>query len=261
MQHKPKKRLGQNFLVDKNLQRKIIVSCELRPCDVVLEIGSGRGELTRLIVDKVKLLYALELDKALCEVLRDEFKTLPNIKVLNFDILRLDLASYFVEPQDKIKVIGNIPYYITTPIIERLLKYRRFIDAIFLTVQKEVGRRITASAGSKEYGALSCFVQYYTEAKILFTLKNTCFSPSPKVDSCFLRLDIKKNLPLDAQKELFFFRVVRASFNQRRKTLRNSLKDIFPKEKLGLYFSKYGLDVNVRPEELSLPDFINLINT
>jgi len=260
MQYKPKKRLGQNFLVDKNLQKKIILNCGIRPVDTVLEIGSGRGELTRLIADKAKLLYALELDSSLCGALREEFKTLCNVKIINQDILRLDLSGYFTDLQNRIKVIGNIPYYITTPIIEHLLKYRQYIDSIFLTVQKEFGARMVASPGSKEYGALSCFVQYYTEAKILFTLKNTCFSPVPKVDSCFLRLDMRKDLPLDAERERFFFRVVRAGFNQRRKTLRNSLKGIFLKEKLDLFFAKYGLDVNIRPEDLSRQDFINLIN-
>ncbi len=261
MRHKPKKGLGQNFLVDKNLQRKIISACEFEPFDTVLEIGPGRGELTKLIADKVLLLYALEIDGSLCGALREEFKDSPNVKIIHQDILRSKPQDYLGKPGQKIKVIGNIPYYITTPIIEHLLKYREYIATVFLTVQKEFGRRMTAAAGSKEYGSLSCFVQYYAEAAILFNLKNTCFFPAPKVDSCFLRLNIKKELPLDAERERLLFRVVRAGFNQRRKTLRNSLKGVLPRGKLDLYFSRYGLDANTRPEELSCQDFINLINT
>ncbi|MEI6631257.1 MAG: 16S rRNA (adenine(1518)-N(6)/adenine(1519)-N(6))-dimethyltransferase RsmA [bacterium] len=258
---KYKKSLGQNFLSDKNLQRKIVAGCSFKDTDTVLEIGPGLGALTRIIADKVGLLYAVEIDKALCRALEEEFKNSPNVKIIHQDILKLELPGYFIKPKEKIKVVGNIPYYISTPIIECLIKYRRNIEEAFLTLQKEFAKRIVAHPGSKDYGSLSCFVQYYARAKILFTLKKNCFFPVPKIDSCFLRLNMKDELPLDQAKEKEFFKVVRASFNQRRKTLRNSLEGVFSKARLGLFFTKYNIDKNTRPEELSPQDFINLINS
>ncbi|MBM3255687.1 MAG: ribosomal RNA small subunit methyltransferase A [Candidatus Omnitrophica bacterium] len=258
---KYKKSLGQNFLVDKNLQRKIAAGCSFKDTDTVLEIGPGRGALTRIIADKVKLLYAVEIDKDLCRHLEEEFKNSPNIKIIHHDILKLELPGYFIKPKEKIKVVGNIPYYISTPIIERLLKYRQNIEEAFLTLQKEFAKRIVAKPGSGDYGSLSCFVQYYAQAQILFTIKKNSFFPVPKVDSCFLRLNMKDKLPLGPEKEKEFFRVVRAAFNQRRKILRNSLQGVIPQSRLDHLFSKYNINKNTRPEELSQSDFINLINS
>jgi 16S rRNA (adenine1518-N6/adenine1519-N6)-dimethyltransferase len=252
MYTKPKKRLGQNFLVDKNIQRKIIASCELKPKDTVLEIGSGRGELTQAIAGQANSVYALEFDSGLCGILQDELKNYPNVKIINRDILKFNIKRHFS------KVIGNIPYYITTPIIAHLLKHRDKINTIFITVQKEFAARITARPGSKEYGALSCFVQYFAQAQNLFLIKKTCFSPMPKVDSCFLRLRIRKERALKLKDEQVFFKIIRAAFNKRRKTLRNSLEGIVTQEKLDMFFKEYGIDYNIRPEKLTLENFANL---
>lgn len=253
---RPSKRLGQNFLVDKNIQRKIIAACEFDSSDTVLEIGAGRGELTRLIAAKARRVWALEIDKDLLPVLEENLEDITNVKVISGDILRFN----FRQIKSKVKAFGNIPYYITTSIIEHLLKYRDLIDVVFLTVQKEFAKRITALPGSKDYGSFSCFAQYYTQPKILFTIHKGSFRPQPKVDSCFLRLEIRRKPAVKVENEKSLFKIIRASFNQRRKTLRNSLKGIIPLPKLQLFFNRYHIDPNIRPEALALQDFANLAN-
>lgn len=261
MHIKPKKSLGQNFLIDKNIQKKIIESCGLKTSDVVLEIGAGKGELTGLISDKVDIVYALEIDPCLCSILKDKFKDNRRAKIVNQDILEFNLKRHFAKCKDKIKVIGNIPYYITTPIIEYLLRFKAKINSVFITVQKEFARRIIARPGSKDYGAFSCFVQYYTEPKVIFQIKKTCFLPAPEVDSCFLKMNIRQGLVLSRKQEKLLFKIVRSAFNQRRKTLRNSLNGVIPAQKLNTFFSNYNICRDIRPEKLSLNDFINLANT
>lgn len=253
----PKKKLGQNFLIDKNIQRKIICVCELKPQDTVLEIGAGRGELTSLIADNVAKVYAAEIDPQLCNILKGHLKKYKNVKIINQDILKFNLRRYLGKSQ-KIKVIGNIPYYIATPIIEHLLKYRDKIDSIFITVQKEFAKRLIAQSGSKDYSSLSCFVQYYTKPKFLFLIKKTCFRPQPLIDSCFLRLEIREGSVVKVKNERLFFKIIRAAFNQRRKTLRNSLKSVISRQKLDSFFKRYNIDQNIRPEDLTLNDFANL---
>jgi 16S rRNA (adenine1518-N6/adenine1519-N6)-dimethyltransferase len=250
---KPKKRLGQNFLIDKNLQKKIVQAAEFIGSDTVLEIGSGRAELTRLIAAVAGKVYALEIDRSLCAIMQDTLKDYGNIIIINRDILKLDLEKYFDKTETKIRIIGNIPYYITTPIIEHLLKYRNKIKDIFITVQKEFAERLTANPGPKEYGSLTCFVQYYMQPKYLFTLRKSCFRPVPEVDSALIRLDIRQEPAVKVKSEELLFKIIRAAFNQRRKTLKNSLKGILPTESLGK-FSK------ARPEDLSLGDFAHLAN-
>lgn len=257
---KPKKSLGQNFLTDKNILRKIIDACDFKLSDIVLEIGAGQGELTGFIADRVKELYAVELDSALYQALKNKFRDYKNVRLVNQDILKLPLRRYFGRLKSKIKVVGNIPYYITTPILERLLEFSDLIDAIFMTVQKEFAKRAMAMAGSKVYGRLSCFVQYYTEPEACFLVKKGSFLPKPKVDSCFLRLKIRRTPPFKVRNERLFFKVIRAAFGQRRKTLRNSLEGTTALEKLALFFKRYNIDNNIRPEDLSLEDFANLVN-
>lgn len=260
MRIKPKKKLGQNFLIDKNVQKKIIAACELRPGEVILEIGAGRGELTNLISDKVAKVFAVELDSDLCQTLRDRFSICPNVEIINCDILKLDIANFFKKIKRRIKIIGNIPYYITSPLIEHLLKFKNKIEVIFITVQKEFAKRIVAKPGSKDYGSFSCFVQYYAETKNIFFIKKGCFFPSPKVDSCFLRLDIRERPIFKLKNKKFFFNIIRTAFNKRRKMLKNSLKDTISSAKLSIFFEKYNKPANIRPEQLSLKDFANLAN-
>ena len=258
MHFKPKKRLGQNFLIDKNIQRKIIDCLELKFSDIVLEIGAGRGELTWFIAGGVNKAYALEIDAALCRTLKVNLKDYSNAEIINQDVLNLNFRKYFGKLKNKIKVFGNIPYYISSSIIEYLIKFRDKIEVIFITVQKEFAKRITAVPGSKVYGAFSCFVQYYFEPKIILNIKKTCFLPKPKVDSCLVRLGVLKLPRVRPKDEKLFFKVIRAAFSKRRKTLRNSLSGIISLQKLDKFFNKNSIDSNIRPEDLSLEDFANL---
>ncbi len=258
---RPKKSLGQNFLIDKNIRKKIISSATFDKLDVVLEIGSGRGEVTQSIASEVKKVYALEMDSRLLGILENNLKGFDNVKIIHQDILKFDFGEFFKKAKFKIKIFGNIPYYITTPIIEYLFKYRHKISAIFLTVQKEFAERAIASPGSKKYGSLSCFIQYYTKPEILFTIKKNSFAPPPKVDSVFLKLEVLETPSVKADDEDKFFKIIRASFNQRRKTLRNSLEGVIEQQKLEIFFKRRRVNPDIRPEDLSLQDFTALANT
>jgi len=258
MRIKPKKSLGQNFLIDKNIQNKIISCAELSSTDTVLEIGPGQGALTGLLCQKAAKVYAVEIDRNLCGVLTEKFAHSRNISIINADFLKFDLRS--LAPGSKLKIIGNIPYYITSPIIEHLLFYRDRIQDIYLMVQKEFAQRMSARPGSKVYGSFSCFVQYYTEPEILFLIKKNSFHPAPKVDSCFLKLTLRTEPPVQVKSENSLFRIIRAGFQQRRKTLKNSLEKLVPADKLDKFFREYDLNPKIRPEDLSLYDFANLAN-
>ncbi len=261
MHIKPKKSLGQNFLIDPNIQRKIVQACELLPTDTVVEVGSGRGELTKSLAGRVKRVFALELDGRLIETLENNLRDHPNVSILNQDVLKVDLGPIINNiGKGELVVIGNIPYYITTPIIERLFSYKDAIDRIFLTVQKEFARRIVAPPGSKDYGSFSCFVQYHARAEILFTIKRTCFRPAPKPDSAFIKLKVLSLSHFSVKDEARLFKIIRLAFGQRRKTLRNSLEGALTQEKLRRFFEESPFDKNVRPEVLGLEDFIRLAN-
>jgi 16S rRNA (adenine1518-N6/adenine1519-N6)-dimethyltransferase len=257
---KPKKRLGQNFLIDKNIQKKLIAIYCLKDSDHVLEIGAGYGELTKLIATNAGFIYAIEIDRQLCTILKENTKAYSNIKIINQDFLKFSLSNCFKDNKDPLTVIGNIPYYITTPIIEKLFNYKEKIKTIFIAVQKEFAMRVCADPGSKEYGSFSCFAQYHSIPKIHFLIKKTCFKPSPKVDSCLLELKIRQSPVCQVKDEKLFFKVIRTSFNQRRKTLRNSLQGLISKGKLNEFFKGYSIDFNIRPESLSLADFAHLSN-
>jgi len=257
---KPKKSLGQNFLFDKNIQKKIVLASNLNKDDIVLEIGAGFGDLTQQIALVAKKVYALEIDNRLLEALRENFKSQANCRIIKDDILKFDLEKFLLKEKirKKVKVIGNIPYYISSPIIEHLIKYRQKISAVYLTVQKEFSRRVCADSGSKEYGSFSCFVQYYAQNKILFEIKKGSFRPIPKVDSCFLSIKFRDNPAVYVKDEERFFKLIRTAFNQRRKTLRNSLRDFIAKDKLEMVLNSLNIDINARPEELCLEQFAQL---
>lgn len=256
---RPKRYLGQNFLTDRNIQKKIILNCNLDKNDIVLEVGPGRGELTQLIAKSSARVYAVEIDSDLCKILEDKFFNFKNVVIIRADILKLNIKKYFSFFSGRLKVIGNIPYYISTPILEHLIRYSDKIDSIFITLQKEFAQRIVAKPGSKDYGSFSCFIQYYTEPKIIFDIKKTCFYPMPKVDSSFLKLVIKRKRPLTKSQEKRLFEIIRIAFNQRRKMLKNTLKEFFTLDKLNTFFKKYNLSYSIRPEEVSIDDFVNLI--
>ena len=265
--YSPKKNLGQNFLTDTRIQQKIIQACDLKPEDTVVEIGPGQGVLTRLLAPQVKRLISVETDRDLIGPLRDcfvgkhEINRPPRndtnlLEIIHADFLKWDMSHL----PDGIKVIGNIPYYISTPIIEKLIADRRQISAAFLTVQLEFGARLTAKPGGKDYGSLSCFAQYYADIKMLFKIKNTCFKPAPKVDSCFLRLMVKSQADNLARDEEFLFKLIQRAFQQRRKTIVNSLKGLVGKEKLEEVLKTLGINLNARPENLTLSNYTDLCN-
>ncbi len=254
---KPKKSLGQNFLTDKNIQNKIIRACALTNEDTVLEIGSGRGDLTQLLAQNAKQVLALEIDQRLYPLLEQGMMLYDNCRIIKGDILKFDIAGFLQENKikQKIKVIGNIPYYISSPIIEHLIGYRGSISAVFITVQKEFAIRAAAAPGTKDYGSFSCFVQYYCACKIIFEIKKNSFRPAPNVDSCFLSLTFREKPAVSVREEESFFKLIRTAFNQRRKTLRNSLEELASPEQLEGFFSLAGIDKNIRPEQLSLEQF------
>ncbi|MCU0651153.1 MAG: 16S rRNA (adenine(1518)-N(6)/adenine(1519)-N(6))-dimethyltransferase RsmA [Candidatus Omnitrophica bacterium] len=261
MRPKPKKSLGQNFLQDPNIRRKIIAACDFCPDDTVIEIGPGQAAMTELIAPIVKRLYAIELDTVLAGMLEEQFKDDPRVSIINQDFLKCDIAALLADsPRTKVKVFGNIPYYITSPIIQHLFEYRSHISNIYLTVQKEFGQRIVAEPGSEHYGSFSCFVQYYTQPRIEFLIKRTCFYPAPKVDSCFLSLSMRPEPAVSVKDENLLFTIIRRSFGQRRKTLKNCLKGLIPADNLDSFFEKYSVNPKARAETLSLQDFANLAN-
>ncbi|MBN2830753.1 MAG: ribosomal RNA small subunit methyltransferase A [Candidatus Omnitrophica bacterium] len=253
----PKKRLGQNFLIDLNIAKKIIEALELKKSDIILEIGSGRGELTSLIAPRVSKVYAVELDKRLKEAFSLRLKGYNNVSAINQDILKVDFKDIY-RGRKKIKVFGNIPYYISSPIIEYLINNRAGITDAFITVQKEFAKRVVACPGSKDYGALSLFAQYYTLPKIILNISRGCFYPAPKVDSALLSLRFKDASLVPAVSRELLFRIIRSAFNQRRKTLRNSLKGIVEAKEIEEFLLRRKKSPNARPEELSLSNFADL---
>lgn len=252
LDQKPRKSLGQNFLTDKNIITKIISACGLQKNDAILEIGSGPGQLTAEICPKVKSVLAVELDCNLCEKLENNLK-FSNLRIICQDILELDFKTI----KSKVKVIGNLPYYISTPIIGHLLAHQEKIEAIYISLQKELGERLVASPGGKEYGAFTCFVQYHTQPKILFKISKGCFKPQPKVESVFMELKIREKPAVEVNEELFF-KIIHSAFNQRRKTISNALRGLFSKADLMAILEKAQINPHDRAERLSLSDFARL---
>ena len=255
------KRFGQNFLIDENILKKIISAAEITKDDVCVEIGPGIGGMTQYLCEAAGEVWAFEIDKKLLPVLDDTLKEYNNVHVINQDILKVDITRFIEENRIErpVKVVANLPYYITTPIIMGLLESRAPIDSITIMIQKEVADRMISLPGKKTYGALSLAVQYYTEAEVVAEVPPSCFIPRPKVSSTVMRLGVRKEPAVKVQDEELFFTVIRASFNQRRKTLFNGLKN-YPK--LGLPASgiseaieRSGKPATVRGEELSLEEF------
>ncbi len=249
------KRWGQNFLIDKAKRDRLVSLCDIRKDDIILEIGPGMGALTESILPLCKRLIAVERDRGFAGILEKLFKENTDIEVVNTDILDYKLPFF----RGKAKVIGNLPFYITTAVIFYLLDIRERLDSIFITVQKEVARRITSRPGSKDYGILSIGVQYHCDASGLCNIPKSCFFPAPLVDSVFLALSIREKPAVEVKDEKLFFDIVKAGFNKRRKRLLNALRSgaavSFDKEILGEAFSIAGLSCDARPESLGLEEF------
>ena len=251
----PKKRLGQNFLINPHIKQKIISSCQLQPSDCVLEIGPGQGALTMAIAPYVQKVIAIEKDHELAFGLKEHFKN-SNVTVIHGDILKFPFSSL----PEKLKIIGNLPYNIATPIIEKVFTHHKQFSSFYMTVQLEYGRRLSAKPNSKDYGSLSCFVQYYAEVKMLFRIKNTAFYPRPKVQSCFIQLDMRKEPKFQIHSEDLFFKILRHAFGQRRKTIQNSLSQVFKKNQLLSVLESLNIDPKLRAENLKLEDYVRITN-
>ena len=262
----PSKKLGQNFLKDLNILNKILKSLSLTKEDIVLEIGAGKGILTKAIANHAKKVIAVEVDRRLCEFLEGELKDRDNISLIKKDILEFDLGDYLKKQElnKKIIIVGNIPYSITSSIIDYVFKNIDIVDSIYLMVQKEVAERIVAKPNTKEYSSLSCFTQYYAEPRMLFLIKRTCFWPVPEVNSYFIELSpIKRDAMPEALRpndERLLFRMIRTCFNQRRKTMLNGLSRISNKDKAKKTLISLGISENARAENISLREFIALSN-
>lgn len=219
------KKFGQNFLVDKNILEKIVEAAQIKEDDCVLEIGPGIGTMTQYLAERAKNVVAVEIDKNLIPVLQDTLSSYNNVTILNQDILKTDIGAVIEKYNEgkPVKVVANLPYYITTPIIMALFESHAALTSITVMIQKEVADRIQAQPGTKDYGALSLAVQYYAKPEIVVKVPAACFMPKPNVDSTVIRLTKYENAPVRAEDERYLFTVIRASFNQRRKTDRKSV--------------------------------------
>ena len=259
------KDLGQNFLIDDNVIENIVESAEINKKDFVIEIGPGLGTLTSRLVEKAGKVIAIELDKKMLQILNDRFALYDNFSLINEDVLKVDLNNLIQQENTQnytVKIVANLPYYITTPIVMKLLEEKLNIDSITVMVQKEVADRLTETPGGKNTGAITYCVYYYAEPKEVLTVPNTSFVPEPKVDSEVIKLNIRKEPPVDLKDEKMFFKVVKASFMQRRKTLLNGLSNsgIASKEKLKEILQELNLSENVRGESLSIEQFAEIAN-
>lgn len=260
-----KKSLGQNFLIDANILRRLLENIDLDRDTGVIEIGPGIGALTEALAEEAAQVVTIEIDRRLISVLRSLFADTGNVRVIHADVLALDLHDVVTEtfsPQQELVVAANLPYYITTPILLKLLHNDIPFRSIVVMVQKEVAARIAAPPGNKAYGSLSVAVQYYARARTVMNVPKTAFLPNPHVDSAVLRLDMRQQPAVNVADETFFFQVVRAAFGQRRKTIFNNLTHhLFPREekdKVRRCFTSADVDPGRRAETLSIGEFARL---
>ncbi len=260
------KKYGQNFLIDTHVLEKIINAAEITEENFVLEIGPGIGTMTQYLCESAKKVVAVEVDQKLIPVLEETLSDYDNVTILNEDILKIDIAE-LVKQYNRgkpIKVVANLPYYITTPIIMRLFESHVPLESVTVMVQKEVAERMQAAPGTKEYGALSLAIQYYAKAEVVANVPPNCFMPRPKVGSAVIRLTCHMKRPVEIKDEAFLFRLIRASFNQRRKTLTNGFENDaalkVTKDQAVWALEQMGLEPSIRGERLSLQEFAQLSN-
>ena len=254
--HKAKKSLGQNFLKDNNIIDKIIQQAQILKDDHVIEIGPGLGALTKRILPIIGKLDAIEYDKDVIPILKETCKGLGEVKIYNQDILKFDLSKVLTNQVKKSKIIGNLPYNISSPLIFKLLEYSDYIKDMHFMLQKEVVQRMCSRPGQKSYGRLSIMLQYFCQTEELFLVPPTAFTPEPKVDSQIIRLIPYKEKPFIADNYTLFSEVVKAAFSQRRKTLRNTLKNYIDASKL----IDIGINPALRAEQIPIEQFVLLSN-
>jgi 16S rRNA (adenine1518-N6/adenine1519-N6)-dimethyltransferase len=262
------KSLGQNFLINKEVVQSIVDSAEITNEDMVIEIGPGLGTLTKFLLEKAGKVTCIELDKRMIKILNDRFALYNNFELINDDVLKVDLKELIAKERQEgsiknVKVVANLPYYITTPIIMKLLEDNLDIESITVMIQKEVAERLIAIPGSRETGAITYSVYYYCEAQKVIEVPKESFIPEPEVTSEVIKLNIRKTPAVDVKNKQVLFNIIKSAFMQRRKTLLNALTNVkfFENKEQGIkIFEKLGIDVNARAENLTLEDFANLAN-
>ena len=265
---KANKALGQNFLINANVIENIVESSNIKREDLVIEIGPGLGTLTKYLLEKAGRVICVELDKRMIEILKDRFKNFDNLEILNQDILEVNLNELINKEKEKynlqnVKVVANLPYYITTPIIMKLLEQELKLDSITVMIQKEVADRLIAIPGKKNTGAITYTIYYYAEAEEILEVPNSSFIPAPEVTSKVIKLKLRKEKPIQVKNEELMFKIIKLAFSQRRKTLVNSLvnsKIFSSKEEAEKILKEIKLDKNIRAEKLSLQDFASIAN-
>lgn len=264
------KKLGQHFLTDESVIFEIVQSAGIAENDLVIEIGPGMGVLTMEAAEAAGKVVAIEIDKKLIPILAETLTPYDNVKIINADVLQVNVADIIEKERQlsdgslaqNVRIIGNLPYYITTPILMKLLEDRVAVETITIMVQKEVAERIAAPPGSRTYGAISLAVQYYCQVEYVTTVPKEVFVPRPKVDSAILSLTVRKQSPVDLISEELFFECIKKGFGQRRKTLKNALADIEgkSKEEIEIILTECGIDPIRRAETLSMSEFAALAN-
>ena len=260
------KKFGQNFLIDQGIVEKIVREAGVTKDDFVLEIGPGIGTMTQILCENAREVAAVEIDRKLIPILNDTLSEYDNVTIINDDILKVDINKLAEEKNGgrPIKVVANLPYYITTPIIMGLFESHVPLDSITIMVQKEVADRMQTGPGSKDYGALSLAVQFYAKPEIVVNVPPECFMPRPNVGSAVIRLKRHETRPVDVKDEKLMFRIIRASFNQRRKTLANGLNNSpeigYTKEQIAAAIEELGRGASIRGEALTLEEFARLSN-
>lgn len=254
--HKARKRFGQNFLTDQGIINSIVRSVGAKADDRLVEIGPGQGAITQQLIEACPQLQVIELDRDLIPILLAQFAKYPDFKIHQNDALSFDFASLMINDQP-LRIVGNLPYNISTPLIFHLLSYQDRISDMHFMLQKEVVNRLVAKAGEKNYGRLSVMVQYYCQVEHLFSVPPECFNPQPKVDSAIVRLQPYHQIPHVANNIKHLSHLVNLAFQQRRKTLRNTLKRMIDSDTI----ASLDIDTSLRPENLSVEDYVNLSNT
>ena len=256
----PKKRLGQHFLVDRNILNKVVRTAEVRKEEVVVEVGPGLGEMTLALARLAKRVIAVEIDPKLVEILKKKLAGWPNVEVVKSDILKLDFKDFFKKERHPIKVVANLPYQVSTPLLFRFIEAKEFFSTLTLMLQREVAERMVASPGGKKYGRLSVLLQMFLDLSVRFFIPPSAFFPSPKVESAVVQMVWKEKPMVDKQDEEWFIKVVKASFGYRRKTLANALKhsELSLPDSIESRIEEVGIDPRRRPETLTLQEFSSL---
>jgi 16S rRNA (adenine1518-N6/adenine1519-N6)-dimethyltransferase len=256
----PKKRLGQHFLVDRNILNKVIWAAQVEKEDVVLEVGPGFGEMTFALARQAKRVIAIEIDSKLVAILNEKMKNYPNIEVVKSDILKVDFNQFLKKEGHPIKVVANLPYQVSTPLLFRFIESKETFSTFTLMLQKEVAERMVAPPGGKEYGPLSIFIQMFSDVLIRFFIKPSAFFPPPKVESAVVHMVWKEKPMIETNDEEWFKRVVKACFGYRRKTLVNALRhsELSLPESIELKMEAIGIDPRRRPETLTIQEYASL---